>query len=441
MDLLPVKMSFGEQGFLSWLIPLVVLLCGVLTWISPAQRAFYGIIGAVTSLAGVIALNLGGFFVGMLFGLVGGALAVAWTPGATATPPPPPPAPAPPDGSLEELFDGRDAQTTDVLPTGPLTDQLPTAQKSPLGTPPVQGSPVQGGPMQGGPMQGGPIESGGRHAANRPEPPRTLLLVLLAAAVTTALLALPRAPDALAAPCTPAPPPPPAPAPSASASPSPSPTGGGGNAVGNFFDGLGRLLGLGPKKAADPPAPAPAPSASSTKPAPAPSCPSSGGGTSKPKPKPGSGTGAKRLAVPAGQPMVNQVASTQLSALLVQTFVTFDGVVDLPVQGGTLRALQFSLASATSTPFELRVPVGNQTLSIKSSKLSVTGHVKFFATRVQGLIGVKIGDIPIGIRVDFTPEKPPPLVPPFIFFTDAEVQLAFVQADSLSAPNLSISYL
>jgi hypothetical protein len=425
MDLLPVKMSFGEQGFLSWLIPLVVLLCGVLTWISPAQRAFYGIIGAVTALAGVIALNLGGFFVGMLLGLVGGALAVAWTPGATAPAPAPPEPPEErPDGSLDELLEGGrdgggDAQTTDVLPTGPLTDQLPAAQKSPLGTPPIQG--------------------GGRHAANRQEPPRALLLALLAAAVTSALLALPRPPDALAAPCPPPPAPaPPPPAPSASASPSPSPTGGGGNAVGNFFDGLGRLLGLGPKQAADPPAPAPSPSPTTTRPAPAPSCSSPGGG-SKPKPKSGSGTGAKRLAVPAGQPMVNKVPSKQISAQLNETGVSFDGVVDLPVQGGTLRALQFSLDSATSIPFELQVPVDGRTLSIKSSKLSVTGNVKFFATRIQGLVGLLPG---AGILpVDYTPESPPLLVPKIIFFTKATVQLVFVQADSLAAPNLSISYL
>ena len=101
MDLTPIKVSFGSQGFLSWLIPLAILLCGVLTWLSPGQRIFYGIIGAATAVAGLIGLNLGGFFVGMLLGIAGGALAVAWVPMPAPPPPACPTAPAGPLVSVE----------------------------------------------------------------------------------------------------------------------------------------------------------------------------------------------------------------------------------------------------------------------------------------------------------------------------------------------------
>src|SRR5437870_13706889 len=84
MDLMPVKVSFGSQGFLSWVIPLGLLLCGLLVWVTPAQRIFYGILGATVSVAALIGLNLGGFFVGMLLGIVGGALAFSWSPVAPA---------------------------------------------------------------------------------------------------------------------------------------------------------------------------------------------------------------------------------------------------------------------------------------------------------------------------------------------------------------------
>jgi hypothetical protein len=403
MDLLPLKVAFGYQGFLSWLIPLVLLLCGVLTWLTPAQRTFYGIIGAVTSVASLIALNLGGFFVGMLLGMVGGALAVAWAPLA------PPP--------VEKAEPAEDVETTQALPmTGPLTDELPTSETSPLGVPPVQG---------------------GRHAAEPPDS-RLLTLLVLVAVVTAALLALPQPTPAAAAPCGASPPggtgpkpPPPSASPSASASPSPT---GGGNLLSDLFTSMGKLLGVGQPSAAPAAAPAPPPAAapkapaavpSTTRPAPCPPSSARGGKTSG---------RARTLAVPADQPLVNKVPSKQISALLGETGVRFDGVVDLPVQDGTIRALQFTLDSATSTPFELQVPTPNGTLSLKSAKLTVSGNVTFFASRIKGFAG---GVLP----VDYTPDSPPLFVPPIIFFTSATVDLVFVHCDLLTAPSLSIGYL
>jgi uncharacterized protein DUF6114 len=70
----------GVGGLLGTVIALVLVLCGVLLWLSAAQRAFYSIVAVVLALATFNTINLGGFLVGMLLGITGGALGFAWTP-------------------------------------------------------------------------------------------------------------------------------------------------------------------------------------------------------------------------------------------------------------------------------------------------------------------------------------------------------------------------
>ena len=76
---LPVVLHVGMQGLAGYLVPIVLLICGVLLLVSPAQRVFYSTIAAICALASWVTSNLGGFVVGMLLGLVGSALAFAWT--------------------------------------------------------------------------------------------------------------------------------------------------------------------------------------------------------------------------------------------------------------------------------------------------------------------------------------------------------------------------
>ncbi|MGW5016447.1 DUF6114 domain-containing protein, partial [Micromonospora chalcea] len=75
-----LSFSSGATGLLSLLIPAILGTCGVLLWLSPAQRLFYSIVAAVTTVYSLIGLNLGGFFLGLLLGIVGSALAFAWVP-------------------------------------------------------------------------------------------------------------------------------------------------------------------------------------------------------------------------------------------------------------------------------------------------------------------------------------------------------------------------
>ncbi|MEU8192302.1 DUF6114 domain-containing protein [Microbispora amethystogenes] len=105
---LPLVIQSGTVGA-TYLIALVLVILGLMIWLQPGQRAFLGVVAVLVSIASFVYANLGGFLVGMLLGLVGGALAVAWAPEETAprasgTPPEPfgaaaPAAPAGPSGA------------------------------------------------------------------------------------------------------------------------------------------------------------------------------------------------------------------------------------------------------------------------------------------------------------------------------------------------------
>lgn len=77
---LKVIMHIGMQGLAGYLLPVVMVLCGLLTLLSPGQRLFYSIIGVMSSLGTWLTSNLGGFFVGLLLGAVGSCLVFGWLP-------------------------------------------------------------------------------------------------------------------------------------------------------------------------------------------------------------------------------------------------------------------------------------------------------------------------------------------------------------------------
>lgn len=75
---LPIVIHVGAQGLAGYLVPIVLVLCGVLLWLTPAQQTFYSVLAVVLALGSWVTSNLGGFFVGLLLGVIGGALAFAW---------------------------------------------------------------------------------------------------------------------------------------------------------------------------------------------------------------------------------------------------------------------------------------------------------------------------------------------------------------------------
>lgn len=77
---LDVILHVGMQGLAGYLLPVVMLLCGVLILFNPSQRLFYSVIGVLVSLGTWLTSNLGGFFVGLLLGVVGSCLTFGWLP-------------------------------------------------------------------------------------------------------------------------------------------------------------------------------------------------------------------------------------------------------------------------------------------------------------------------------------------------------------------------
>ncbi|MGI5136120.1 MULTISPECIES: DUF6114 domain-containing protein [unclassified Streptomyces] len=77
---LKVITHIGVQGLAGYLLPTVMLLCGLLLLFSPAQRVFYSVLGVLVSLGGWITSNLGGFLIGLLLGVTGSCLAFGWLP-------------------------------------------------------------------------------------------------------------------------------------------------------------------------------------------------------------------------------------------------------------------------------------------------------------------------------------------------------------------------
>ena len=77
---LPVILHVGMQGLVGYLVPAIILLCGVLLLVTPAQRVFYSIVAALLALVSWATSNLGGFVLGLALTLIGTALAFAWTP-------------------------------------------------------------------------------------------------------------------------------------------------------------------------------------------------------------------------------------------------------------------------------------------------------------------------------------------------------------------------
>jgi hypothetical protein len=206
----------------------------------------------------------------------------------------------------------------------------------------------------------------------------------------------------------------------------------------DFFDGL-----FGGKKADPEPSPSasasPSPSAgqgtspaSTTQPAPTKSS------SATPCASASASAPAKRAALAAGQPAVAAQPSLLIASVQTMSRLSYDGIVDLPTKtstgaAGTIRVLKFSMSTSESSPFELRTPGGPKDLETRTDPLKISGNVSFYTTRFHGwLIGV--------IPQTYTPEEPPPLIVPAVLFTKVDIDLVFVQANTLQAPTLDLRY-
>ncbi len=467
MSLNGLTFQMGPTGFLSWLIPVILVTCGMLLWFSPAQRMFYAIVAAITAVYSLIGVNLGGFFIGLLLGMVGSALGFAWVPTKKAAPGEPV-AEAGPDAESDE-GEAEPALVDDLLPrqredetTGVLTDTLPEPRnplREPAPTEPADSTQV--------PPAVGPDAPGGRHR----DPKLYAILLVLASVSAAGLFALRGEQPALAAPTacptgTASATPKPSASASASASPSPAPEkSSDGNLLTDIIDGITGLFTGGDSGGAAPsPTPAPSssdaraaepvatgatPTGSATSAAPEPSASSSAKPSTKPdgstcadpqptKPKPvEAGKPLPRIAAEPNQPKVAAQPSKLTGSKVIMTGLRFDGIVDLPTGDGTLKALKFSMDKAVTDDFVLLAdgPSGKRQRYV-TDQLTVQGDVAFYATRFVGHL--------LGIKITLTPDLPfpdgIPITSPIpITFTDPSIDLAYVDSNVLTAkPKLTL---
>ncbi|KKJ94424.1 DUF6114 domain-containing protein [Micromonospora sp. HK10] len=470
MSLGGLTFQMGPTGFLSWLIPVILVACGMLLWFSPAQRMFYAIVAAITALYSLIGVNLGGFFIGLLLGMIGSALGFAWVPRKQPAAPAEEAAAAAEADAAEETDGDEPALVDELLPrqredetTGVLTDTLPEP-RNPLREP-APGEPRGSADSTEVLPAVGPDA---REGDGRRDPKLYAILLVLASVSTVGLLGLRDQEPAIAAPAacptTSSAPARPArttsasPAASAEASAAPAEKKSSGNLLTNIIDGITGLF-TGddePEAAASSPAPTPEPTATGAAPTSAPTSaeptpkataparparPAKPGTCDRPtpaKPKPvEAGKPLPKIAAEANQPRVAAQPSKLTGSKVTMTGLHFDGVVDLPTGDGTLKVLKFSMEKAVTDDFVLLAdgPAGKRQRYV-TDRLTVQGDVAFYATRFVGYL--------LGIKITLTPDLPfpdgIPITSPIpITFTDPTIDLAFVDCNRLTAkPRLNL---
>jgi len=81
---LTVRMA-TTAGSGSLIIGVLLFVLGLTMWFQQLVRVFAGVASILLALVSLVVSNFGGFLVGFLLALVGGALAVSWAPGTPVT--------------------------------------------------------------------------------------------------------------------------------------------------------------------------------------------------------------------------------------------------------------------------------------------------------------------------------------------------------------------
>jgi hypothetical protein len=409
-DLGGLRVHVGYEGFLSYLLPLILALAGVFCWLTPKQRLFYAVIGTVTAVYSLIGLNLGGWFLGMILGIVGGALAFAWTPGKPVA------------------AAGEDAPAEMDEPTTAEPDQFAT--------------------------DGPAATEGGRHSADSGGRLTALVILplLLLASVSLAVTAAPR--PAYAGTCSsigePAPVVPALPLDPFRALLNLVLNGSGGaGCVQNALADPAPTSSDATPSVTDSPTGDPAPSATpdpttTATPDPSPSASAeptptpTASHTKTPEQPPTTPAPAPKIAaVGPNQPLVAAHAATMTASVLTLTGFVYDGVATVNTAEGPVQALKFSIDTANNVDFRLVLSPDSGSLATKSNPLIASGHVTFYATTFTGkLLGI---DPPLTLKAATPPSEiplPVPIPVPF-YFTDVTIDLVFLDCDRLQVTSMS----
>ncbi|MER7399430.1 DUF6114 domain-containing protein [Streptomyces sp. NPDC000151] len=77
---LKIMLQQGIAGVPSVLMGLVMIVMGLTAWFTPQYRGPAGVLTVLMAAAALVMSNLGGFLIGTLIGILGGALMFAWQP-------------------------------------------------------------------------------------------------------------------------------------------------------------------------------------------------------------------------------------------------------------------------------------------------------------------------------------------------------------------------
>jgi len=343
-----VVIYIGIGGIFGVLIGGLLVTCGLLIWFHPVQRVFYAITGVLLAVASFVATNLGGFFIGMLLGVIGGSLSFGWTPGAGRE------QPGRPDWPGRPRWPGRGGRTPQAgepseglgivlrRDTGPGDHRRSGGRLMALAITPI----IVSGLMLPGSMSG-PM----RPAAS-----------MRSAARAGCIIPIPII-------C-----PPPSPSPTPSAAPGPS---------------------TGPSA---PPGP--------ILPVPVPTVPGAPGSAASGSAQPSRSPGASARGRAAGAP--TQMASTAQSSLTADSAylygLSYDGRAQVATANGSVTMMKFSLSALTlSGHITLTVTQGGTTAVTQSSSMQFGGPVVLYATKLSGNL---LGFAPVTL----TPNSPIALI-------------------------------
>jgi hypothetical protein len=375
----------GIGGVFGVLIGILLIAAGIVLWVNPTHRVFYGIAGIVLGIISFPASNLGGFVLGMLLAIIGGALAFAWVP---AEPDPVDSASA--GRAVDRAPSGRDG---DDAPAGREGDDAP-ADADDRGAEPSAGLDLITEPRtewegtatiaeQDAPgSDGGGLRLGDAAGRHRTLAVAAMPALLVAGMVGTggvakAASAQPADGCILGIICLPSASPTPTPStsapsstptasssPSGSASPSPTPSVGQSGTA----------------------APSPTPTSSTSASAsPSPTGTSTSGAGGK-----GKKVAEKHAAAPSA--VTAAAADSVLTAGSVTlTDFQYKGIVSMPVSGGgTEEMMEFTASSADlSGDVTVSVTQGGQTTDTSSPTLGFSDGMTLYATKLCGnLLGV-----------------------------------------------------
>lgn len=77
---LTIRMA-TTAGAGSLVIGVLMIVLGLTMWFQSHVRVFAGVAAIMLTLVSLVVSNFGGFFVGFVFGLMGGGMSIAWMPG------------------------------------------------------------------------------------------------------------------------------------------------------------------------------------------------------------------------------------------------------------------------------------------------------------------------------------------------------------------------